>query len=287
MRKSAAAWRLTSSGARTAALPSTVCRAAIACTDRAEGGASVTAGAGLPFVGARFEEPAASGFFSVSLASPPNPTHVDHRLCESQQPCGKTFGQKVVSYWAALTPLEDDDRDLALCQGLLLLDVGHEALELFPLPGRSGPRADFELIGAHLDGRDRARQQILVPAGMRWGAVPGRNDDVAIAIFPEAEHRYPFLAGFRAGRRQQYQCAAGHLPAQLPTIRAELLDQLAIERVHVRRDLRGRLPMGRLFGTHDLTWIIPTQFFPGSMNHAIQAKPISAIPSTVFRLAVS
>src|SRR5438874_12907992 len=100
-----------------------------------------------------------------------------------------------------LTALEDDDRNLALCQGLLLLDVGHEALELFPFLGGSGPRADFELVGTNLDRRDWARQQILVPAGMRWGAVPGRNDDVAIAIFPEAENRYAFLAGFCAGRR--------------------------------------------------------------------------------------
>src|SRR2546421_12595461 len=76
----------------------------------------------------------------------------------------------------SLSALEDDDRDLALCQGLLLLDVGHEALELFPLRGRSGPRADFELGRTHLDRRDRACQQILVPAGMRRGAVP-RCDD--------------------------------------------------------------------------------------------------------------
>src|SRR5207245_2351777 len=71
-----------------------------------------------------------------------------------------------------LAALEDDDRNLALCQSLLLLDVGHEALELFPLFGTSGPRAGFELVGTHLDRRDRARQQILVPARMRWGAVP-------------------------------------------------------------------------------------------------------------------
>src|SRR5438132_71884 len=65
-----------------------------------------------------------------------------------------------------LTALEDDDRNLALCQGLLLLDVGHEALELFPLFGTSGPRAGFELVGTHLDRRDRTREQILVPARM-------------------------------------------------------------------------------------------------------------------------
>src|ERR1700681_89298 len=36
-----------------------------------------------------------------------------------------------------------------------------------------------------------------------------------------------------------------------------------------------------------LTWIIPMQFLPGSMNHAIQAKPMSATPSTVLRPGVS
>src|SRR5438552_10930428 len=114
--------------------------------------------------------------------------------------------------------LEYDDRNLALCQGLLLLDVGHETLELCPLLGTSGPRAGFELVGTHLDGRDRARQQILVPARMRWGAVPGRNHDVAIAILPEPEYRGPFLAGFCAGRRQEHERPSGHGTAELPTI---------------------------------------------------------------------
>src|SRR6266568_2508447 len=166
----------------------------------------------------------------------------------------------------SLSALEDNDRNLALCQRLLLLDVGHEALERFPLLGTRGPRASFELVGTYLDGCDRSSEQILVPARMRRGTIPRCNDDVAIAVLPKSEHRRPFLPGLRARRGQQHECPACHRTAELPTIGAELLDQLAIERLHVRRDLSGRLPMGRLFGTHDLIWIMPTQFFPGSMN---------------------
>src|SRR5207249_2586175 len=39
-------------------------------------------------------------------------------------------------------------------------------------PAGAAPLAGFELVGTHLDRRDRAREQILVPARMRWGAVP-------------------------------------------------------------------------------------------------------------------
>src|SRR5207302_200689 len=124
-------------------------------------------------------------------------------------------------------------------------------LEPVPFFGARGPSADFELGWTNLDRRDRARQQILVPAWMRWGAVPGCNDDVAVAIFTEAEHRRPFLAGFCAGCRQEHECPPSHPAAELSVIRSELLDQLLVERVHIGRDLGRGLSIGR-FWTHEL-----------------------------------
>ena len=40
-------------------------------------------------------------------------------------------------------------------------------------------------------------------------------------------------------------------------------------------------------GSDYLNCINPTQFLPGSMNHAMEAKPISAMPSTVFNPGMS
>src|ERR1700737_5406977 len=95
---------------------------------------------------------------------------------------------------------ENDGRNLPLRQRPLLLDVRHQRLELLPLLRASRPRADLELVGPYLERRDRAREQVLIPGRVRRGAVPGGDDDIAIAILPEAEHGYPLLSRLSAGR---------------------------------------------------------------------------------------
>src|ERR1700737_126439 len=108
---------------------------------------------------------------------------------------------------SSLVALEDDDRNLPLRQRLLLLDVRHQCLELLPLLRASRPRADLELVGSHLDRRDRAGEQVLIPGWVRRRAVPGGDDDIAIAILPEAEHGYPFLSRLGPGGGQEDQGA--------------------------------------------------------------------------------
>src|SRR5438552_15787252 len=151
----------------------------------------------------------------------------------------------------ALGAIENDDRDLALGQRLLLLDVGNARLELVALLGTGGAGAHLELVWTNFDRRDRARLQVVVPGRVRGGAVAGGDDHVAIAILPKTEHGCALLPRLCAGRRQQHDVTASQwAAAELSTIGTEFLDHLLVERVHVGWDLHRRLSVGRQLLAH-------------------------------------
>jgi hypothetical protein len=126
----------------------------------------------------------------------------------------------------ALPAGEDDDRDPA--DGLRLVVVRHrvgsgEALIQGPALRLVGDDGDGrEGLAAHLDGRVRVGQQVVIPGRMAVGAGVAGRHDVAVAIGQVGEGHGPALAGSRAGRGQQQELHAGVVAADLPVLGPEL-----------------------------------------------------------------
>src|SRR5207248_2532048 len=106
---------------------------------------------------------------------------------------------KAVPVWQLLGAVEDDERDLARGQALLLIEIGDHLLEMVTLVRASGSGADFELVPANLERRDRARLQVLVPRRVRGRAIARGDHYVPIPILAKAQDGRPLLARLGTG----------------------------------------------------------------------------------------
>src|SRR6516165_1486984 len=138
--------------------------------------------------------------------------------------------------------VEEDDGNLAGRGALLIVcEVGHAFLlcgpDRGPLPGVGHPGPDPSGRRAHFDGDVRVRDEVAEPLRVARLA-PGRAEyRVAVADLLVDQRVHPLGAGLGAVVVQQQERGTREVPAHLPAVRAELLDDLSVEVVavgHVR-----------------------------------------------------
>src|SRR5712664_4030152 len=136
---------------------------------------------------------------------------------------------------ADLAALEDDDRDLALRQSLLLRWVRHRFRELVSLLRLGDPRSDLERFRTQLDSGNRTGEQVVVPRRRGRRTVVRGDHDQEVAGATVTEHRRSCLSAARAGRRQNQHAVPCHGARELSMIGAEVGDHFRVERLHIRR----------------------------------------------------
>ena len=102
-----------------------------------------------------------------------------------------------------LVAVEDDDRELALGQALLLLEVRQRYCKLRSLLGLSGTGTDREGFGFELDSGDWVREKVVIPGRRPRCAVVRGDHDQSLAIATVTKHHRSFLSAPRAGRREK------------------------------------------------------------------------------------